>query len=213
MPRSLKYFLLVVVLLALLPLALIARTRSVRSPRTRVHVIWDMDQQAKYRPQGPSSIFPDGRSMRPPVSGTVARGELRANSHLYTGKSRGKWAATFPMQLTADMVKKGQERFNIFCAPCHGLAGYGDGMVAKRADKIGAGKWVPPASLHSDLVRSRPLGHLFNTISNGIRTMPPYASQIPVNDRWAIIAYVLALQKSQHASLHDVPEQQREKLR
>ena len=110
-------------------------------------------------------------------------------------------------------MKRGKERFDVFCAPCHGLAGNGDGLVAKRADRLQEGTWTPPSSLHTDLVRSRPDGQLYNSIANGVRTMPAYGSQIPVPDRWAIVAYVRALQRSSNARVADVPAELRSQLR
>ena len=125
----------------------------------------------------------------------------------------GTWAATLPMPLTAPLLRRGRERFEIYCAPCHGLAGYGDGMVARRADRLMEGTWVPPTSLHDPTVLARPDGHLFHTITAGIRNMPAYGPQIPEADRWAIVSYVRALQRSQHASVNDVPAEQRFRLR
>ena len=118
-----------------------------------------------------------------------------------------------PISVTMQLMERGRERFDVFCAPCHGLAGAGDGMVAKRAEELQEGTWTPPASFHSELVRGRTDGHLFNTITNGIRNMPAYAPQIPVEDRWAIVAYVRALQRSQGAPLEDVPADVRAQLR
>ena len=117
--------------------------------------------------------------------------------------------------MTEPLFRRGQRRFNIYCAPCHGLDGSGNGIVAQRArDKTEiASGWVPPLSLHEQTVRDRPVGHLFNTITNGIRTMPPYGDQISPADRWAIIAYVRALQRSQQARLEDVPPELRSELR
>ena len=113
------------------------------------------------------------------------------------------------MPATSSLLERGQERYEIFCAPCHGLAGYGDGMVAKTADGLQEGTWTPPSSFHTDLVRERPVGHLFNTVTHGIRNMPAHGPQIPVEDRWAVVAYVKALQRSQHATVDDVPEAER----
>jgi mono/diheme cytochrome c family protein len=121
-----------------------------------------------------------------------------------------------PVPVSMELMRRGRERFNIYCAPCHGLAGYGDGMVARRAAEMQAAGantasgWVAPTNYHTDEIRGRPLGHLYNTISNGIRTMPAYDKQIPVPDRWAIVAYVKALQRSQHAKPEDVPETERQ---
>lgn len=193
---------------ALLPLAWIARTRVSRSPQPRVHVVQDMDNTLSYKRQQGNPTFADGRSMRLPVAGTVARGELRADEAYYLGR-RGEgeesWVRGFPGGLTAETMQRGRERYDIYCSPCHGLAGYGDGMVARRAEERQQATWVPPTSLHDELVRSRPEGHLFNTITNGLRTMPAYGASVPVEDRWAIVAYVRALQRSQHAATGDVP--------
>ena len=118
-----------------------------------------------------------------------------------------------------DLMRRGQERFNIYCAACHGLGGYGDGMVARRAAEMQqsgantAAGWVAPTNYHTDEIRGRPVGNLYNTITNGIRTMPAYDKQIPVPDRWAIVAYVKALQRSQHAKPQDVPETERDKYK
>ena len=111
------------------------------------------------------------------------------------------------------LLQRGHERYDVYCSPCHGLAGFGDGMVAKRADELQEGTWTPPASFHTALVRERSVGQLFNTISNGVRNMPAYGPQIPIQDRWAIVAYVRALQRSQNATVDDVPPDIRAQLR
>jgi mono/diheme cytochrome c family protein len=115
--------------------------------------------------------------------------------------------------VTEKLVRRGKERFAIFCAPCHGLDGYGDGPVAKRAQALQEGTWVPPSSYHTDLVRQRPVGFIFNAITHGIRNMPAYGAQIPVADRWAIVSYVRALELSQDATVNDVPAELRDQLR
>lgn len=123
-----------------------------------------------------------------------------------------------PLPVTIDLMRRGQERYGVYCAPCHGLSGYGDGMVARRAaDMQSAGAdtaagWVAPASYHSDELRKRSVGSLYNTIHQGVRSMPAYGGQVSVVDRWAIVAYVKALQRSQNAKLEDVPETERQKL-
>ncbi len=153
--------------------------------------------------------------MRPPVAGTVPR-ESRAGDQTFArGLAAGDYATAFPDAVTVDarLLERGRERFAVFCAPCHGLSGYGDGMIARRADRLQQGTWTPPSSFHVEPVSTRPVGHLFNTITNGIRTMPAYGSQVPLADRWAIVAYVRALQRSQHASLDDVPAELRSTLR
>jgi mono/diheme cytochrome c family protein len=172
-----------------------------------VAFVQDMGTQPKYREQQTSEIFADGRADRMPVAGTVARGHLMEDDAFYRGFTKAggnqqpaKFVDGFPSEVKVDLafVQRGQERFNIYCAPCHGLDGSGKGPVHIRAGvELQEAKWVPPADLHTDAVRGRANGHLFNTISVGIRNMPGYAQQIPVSDRWAIVAYVRALQVSQ----------------
>jgi mono/diheme cytochrome c family protein len=213
MPRWMGWSVLVLAVLALVPPVLIARARSVTSPRPRLHLIPDMDNQPKYKAQAWDPLFADRRAMRLPVAGAVARGELEAAPAYYHGEINGAWATTFPVSVDETLLRRGQERFNIYCAPCHGLAGYGNGMVSKRAEALEEGTWVPPLSFHQDQVRQRAVGYLFHIVTYGIRTMPAYGSQIPVADRWAIVAYVRALQRSQNARLEDVPADVRESLR
>ncbi len=213
MPRWIHMVGAVLTVLALVPLAFIARARVVKSEMPRIHLIRDMDQQPKFRAQAPNALFADGRAMRPAIPGTVARGALNADDHLYRGKVAGQWAAELPMEVNEAMMKRGQERFGVFCSPCHGLAGAGDGMVSRRADRLQEGTWTPPPSYHTDAIRSRPAGQIFNTITNGVRTMPAYGPQIPEADRWAIVAYVRALQRSQNSRIEDVPDELRAAIR
>lgn len=212
MPRWVLIVLAALVTASLLPLACIARARVTHSPMPRVHPVRHMSQQPSYRPQERNLVFADGRADRPPVEGTVARGQLQADDHFDRGLVNGAWATTLPMPVTAPLLHRGKQRFEIYCAPCHGLAGYGDGPVARRADKLMEGTWVPPSSLHDATVLAREDGHIYNTIKNGIRNMPPYGPQIPTEDRWAIVAYVRALQRSQHSSVADVPEEVRGRM-
>ncbi|MGE5235254.1 MAG: c-type cytochrome [Acidobacteriota bacterium] len=213
-PRFLVYGAIALTLVALVPLALIARARVTTSPVPRLNVVPDMDNQIKFKPQSEDTMFADGRAMREPVPDTVARGELDLDSAYYRGKTAdGGWVTAFPVPVTERLVRRGEDRFDIYCSPCHGLAGYGDGIVAKRADSLQEGTWTPPSSFHTDLVRGRPVGHLFNTITNGIRNMPAYGPQIPVVDRWAIVSYIRALQLSQDARPEDVPPDLRAQLR
>jgi len=228
MPRPLIYLVLTLIVLAMIPPALIMRARTARTEARRVHIIQDMDNQAKVKPQqvgplGPDgrSIFADGRGMRPPVTGAVARGEAGVDDHYTRGVIAEGWAVSFPPQtpVTLDFVRRGRERFDIYCAPCHGAAGYGDGVIHQRAMKlvanpaIGNGTvWVQPKSLHDPDIRTQPVGQLYNTVTNGIRNMAAYGAQIPIDDRWAIIAYVRALQRSQNAAPGDVPAAQRQSL-
>jgi len=216
MPRFMKYAVLVALVVAMVPPALIARLRAVNSSLPRVHLIQDMDNQPRYEAQHAADLFADGRAMRSPVPGTISRGELWEDDHhhrgiTYTsGKPEGEWAARLPAQINVDrhLLERGRERFNIYCQPCHGAAGYGDGMVNLRGavltdTGINGSSWVAAKSLHEAEIREQPPGQVFNTITNGIRTMAGYASQIPVEDRWAIVAYVKALQRSQNASEED----------
>lgn len=212
-PRWLVYALILLAALALVPFALIARSRASTSPHPRLHLVLDMAKQPKFTTQTANPLFADGRAMRPPVPGTVAWGELREDSAYSAGRTADGWVTTFPVPVTEQLLQRGQERYDIFCTPCHGMAGYGDGPVAKRADALKEGTWVPPSSYHTDLVRGRPVGHIFNAITNGIRNMPAYGSQIPVADRWAIVAYVRALELSQDATVNDVPPELRRQLR
>lgn len=167
----------------------------------------DMQDQPKFIPLRPSSFFDDGRSERPLVEGTVARGHLNADTAFYTGKVGGKPVDTFPFPITREVLNRGQERFNIYCAPCHDRLGSGLGMIVRRGfDHPG------PPSYHIDRLREAPDGYLFDVITNGLGAMPDYAAQITPADRWAIVAYVRALQYSQHASVNDVPPDARTEL-
>ena len=220
MPRFIAYSLLAIIILAMIPPAVIARKRVLTTEQRRIHYIQDMDNQHKFRAQHENPLFADGRAMRPPVAGTVARGQLDTDEHFHGGIANGAWATTFPAQtpLTLDLVKRGRERFNIYCQPCHGAAGHGDGMVNKRAMElvnlaVNGTTWVQPKSLHESQIRAQPVGQVFNTITNGVRNMAGYQSQIPVADRWAIVAYVKALQRSQSAGVQDVPIDERQNLR
>jgi mono/diheme cytochrome c family protein len=212
-PRWMLLVTLVMVSLSWIPLALIARDRTQKSRSPRLMVIPDMDKQAKFQPQKMNVLFADTRADRRPVEGTVARGRLETDDAFHGGTIDGQWATTFPIPVNESVMRRGQERFNIYCAPCHGWDGSGGGVVAKRADALQEGTWVPPTSLHDPIVRARPNGHLFNTVTNGIRNMPPYGAQIHESDRWAIIAYVRALQRSQNAPIDDVPPEMRPSLR
>lgn len=212
MPRGIKLVFIALVALAFLPFACIFKARVTTSELPRIHIIQDMDNQSRYKSQQVNPLFADTRADRPFPPGTVARGHLDENDALDRGIENGHWVEKFPVPVTPALVARGQERFGIYCTPCHGLAGYGDGIVAARADRLQEGTWVPPASMHAPSVMARPVGHIFNTITNGIRTMPSYGAQIPVADRWAIVAYVRALQLSQHAPIADLTPDERAHL-
>lgn len=164
-----------------------------------------MAEQPRYDPLESSTLWADGQSARPLVEGTVARGELRDDEQLYYGGSGTNLAAQFPFPITIETLRRGQERYNIFCSPCHDRVGNGNGMIVQRG-------FARPQSYHSDILRKQPVGHFFRVISQGFGAMPSYAAQISAADRWAIIAYIRALQLSQNAGLADVPDEQREQL-
>jgi hypothetical protein len=158
----------------------------------------DMRDQPRYEPFEESAIFADGASVRPPVADTVARGQLRLDAHLYTGRVNNLSVDTFPFTVTVAILERGRERYDIFCTPCHGMVGDGSGIVTEY------GMEAPP-SFHNPDLRDASAGHYFRIISNGTRVMPSYAARIPVEDRWAIVAYIRALQLSQNADASQLP--------
>jgi mono/diheme cytochrome c family protein len=164
-----------------------------------------MADQPRYEPLSGTGFFGDERSARPLVEGTVARGQLRADEHLYRGTAGGKLAETFPFPVTPAVLARGRERFNIFCSPCHDRLGNGQGIVVRRGFRA-------PSSYHIDRLRQAPPGYFFQVMTNGFGVMPDYAQQLRAEDRWAIVAYIRALQLSQHAAPADVPEAERQQL-
>ena len=217
---------LTLLVLAAVPLALIAVHRAQPSPLTRLDPVPDMDKQPKFKPQQVGNpMFADQRAMRPVVPGTVAREDLQVglprdqasyDAHCRAWKSmptaRPRSSRQIPVPVSMDLMRRGQERFNIYCAAVprperlrrrHGGPPGGRNAGHRRGRAAG---WVAPTNYHTDEIRGRPVGHLYNTIANGIRTMPAYGKQISVLDRWAIVAYVKALQRSQHAKPEDVPQ-------
>ncbi len=173
-------------LLAAVTLLLLAGCRS------------DMQDQPYYRPLRESDFYADRRSERPIIAGTVARGHLDADTYFYTGKVGSNDGDYMPFPVTAEVMARGQQRFNIYCAPCHGELGDGNGMVVQRGFKR-------PPSYHIERLRKAPIGYFFDVMTNGFGAMPDYAEQVPAADRWAIAAYIRALQLSQHATEADVP--------
>jgi mono/diheme cytochrome c family protein len=165
----------------------------------------DMHDGPKYKALRASDFFADGRSARNLPAGTVARGWLREDDALYTGKVDGQLVGTFPFTITPDDLKRGQQRFNIYCSPCHGRLGDGNGMVVQRGLR-------QAASYHNDRLRQEKIGYFFDVITNGFGAMQGYAEQVPVRDRWLIAAYVRALQLSQNAKIDDVPADKRGEL-
>jgi len=216
MPRIFIFVGLILLLCLLLPPAIIARVRSTPNSNLPIHIIQDMAFQSKYKTQAVNPMFADGNTMRPPVINAVARGETYLDAHLYDGVIDGQWANVLQSQVKMDFetLRRGQERFNIYCSVCHGISGGGNGIVNQRAMELVANTngpvngtvWVQAKNLvHDELVTVQPMGQLFNTITYGIRNMAGYGSQIPTEDRWAIAAYVKALQRSQNAQPSDVP--------
>ncbi len=166
----------------------------------------DMHNQPKYIPLRESTFFRDGSSARPFVDDTVARGTLRDDAGFFSGKTAGTAELdSLPFPLTAAVLDRGEERFNIYCAPCHDRLGTGQGMIVRRG-------YRQPPSYHIDRLRQAPLGHFVDVMTNGFGAMPDYRAQIAARDRWAIAAYIRALQLSQHAALSDVPSEDRPKL-
>lgn len=164
-----------------------------------------MADQPRYDPLVKSDFFGDDRSARPLVEGTVARGHLNSDEAFYTGKISGRLTETLPFPVSKNVLLRGQERFEIFCSPCHDRIGSGQGMVVKRGFR-------PPPSFHIDRLRTAPPGYFFDVITHGFGIMPDYAAQVSPKDRWAIVAYIRALQLSQNAKLTDVPEAERRSL-
>jgi mono/diheme cytochrome c family protein len=166
----------------------------------------DMHNQPRYKPLAASEFFADHRSERPEIEGTVARGHLRIDSARYTGKFNGEDIDQFPIPITRADIERGRERFNIYCTPCHGRLGDGNGMVVLRG-------YRQAASYYSDKLMKAPVGHFFDVMTNGFGAMPSYASRVQPDDRWRIVAYIRALQLSESAKLTDVPADQRQNLK
>ena len=165
----------------------------------------DMHDQPKYRPLRESGFFANASSARPLVEGTIARGTLQDDAAFFTGKAGAEAINALPFALTAEVLDRGEQRYNIYCTPCHGLSGEGDGMIVRRG-------YRQPPSYHIERLRTAPLGHFYDTITNGFGAMPDYRAQIAPRDRWAIAAYVRALQLSQHAPAADLSQEERQKL-
>jgi mono/diheme cytochrome c family protein len=174
-----------------------------------------MDFQQKFKAQRENTFFADKRADRPQIEGTIAIGELHDDQHFYGGKLNGIFARTFPPRVSIDdqTMAYGRQRFTIYCTPCHGQVGEGDGMVAQRAASLAEGTWVPPANITEERLRVMPVGEIFNTITNGVRNMPGYGRQIPAEDRWAIILYVRAVQRSRAVAAAELSEQERASLK
>ncbi len=165
----------------------------------------DMHDQPRLKPFAKSAFFADQRAMRPLVPNTVARGRLYEDTHMNLGKVDGKDAETFPMPITKEILARGRERFGVYCINCHGMLGDGDGMIVSRGLKR-------PPSYHIDRLRQAPPGYIFGVITNGFGVMYDLSDRIRPEDRWAITAYVRALQQSQNSTIEDVPASERDRL-
>jgi mono/diheme cytochrome c family protein len=201
----------------LIPPSIVAWARFAKKAEPRFHIVQDMDNQEKFKAQHAMPLFADGRAMRQPVAGTVALGETRLDEHFYRGLVKGDYALDFPthrpeVRLDEAFIRRGQRQFSIYCAPCHGLDGSGEGRVNQRALELTDSAWVQAAALYDGERTGRTAGHIFNTITNGVRTMPSYGDRLSETDRWAIVAYVRALQWSHNAHLGDLPEPQQAEL-
>ena len=224
--------------IALVPLFWIWAVSSTTSETPRISLFYDMETQAKAKTQTAYSLFADGRAMRLNVPGTVGRGSLVEDVEYHEGitpevglagarrvsarfvadgddaeelpavEPEPNWVADFPLPVTRELMDRGEQRFNIYCATCHGLGGDGDGLITQRAMQLEQGTWILPTSIHAQPVVEQPNGKLYSTITNGIRNMPGYKSQISTEDRWAIVLYIRALQRSRAATADDIPADQ-----
>ena len=165
----------------------------------------DMHDQPRLEPFEASAMFSDGRAMRLSVPGTVARGRLFLDTHMYEGKVDGELATTLPVEISMELLERGRQRFDVFCAPCHDRSGYGEGMIVKRGMK-------QPPSFHVDRLREAPVGYFFDVITNGFGAMYDLSDRITPEDRWAIIAYIRVLQRSQNTSIDEVAADVRAEL-
>ena len=181
---------------ALLPLALLIPLTACRQ---------DMQDQPRYKPLAASDFFSDHRSARPEVDGTVARGHLRLDEARYTGKIAGEDIDQFPIPIARADIERGQNRFNVYCSPCHGRLGDGNGMVVLRG-------YRQAATFYESKLLKSPVGHFFDVITNGFGAMPSYASRVQPDDRWRVIAYIRALQLSESAKINDIPPDKRQNL-
>jgi mono/diheme cytochrome c family protein len=220
MPRWIFGLIISTTVLALIPFAVIAKARASKSPEPHYHIFSDMDFQEKVKSDTAFDLFADGRANRGVIPGTIARGQLRAEKDLYEGvepdpagkpdadgKIANRWIIGLPASITPtkELVMRGRDRFNIYCSPCHGYDGRGDGTVPRRVTQLG-GTWQARNLVEAGGVTIKmPNGQLYNTISNGFNTMQGYASQISVEDRWAIVLYVRALERAQNADFKDDP--------
>ena len=200
--------------LALLVVAALSGCRGMKSEAPPIHPNLNMDYVQRFEAQEANPMFADDAAMRQPVAGTVARGNLRTtdNAPFYYGRTAGgELVPSIPVDVTPALVARGQERYEIFCSVCHGLAGDGKGIIMTGNNGQGYG-YVPAPSYHTETLRARPDGYIYDVILNGVNNMPSYGHELPPADRWAVVAYVRALQLSQAAPEAAVPEAERERL-
>ncbi len=254
LPQPIILGVLLIVVAGLIPAMIILNMRAGFSTAPRFHLFFDMDFQPKKKAQQTTTIFADGRIMRPQVKGTIARGQLEEQDPFYLGYDPSKmtmleesasgvmfvstqtptasqdgktdgqqpaaapeapklpWIDTLPIEANEDNMKFGKLKFDTYCSACHGYAGFGDGLVHKRADSLAQGYWLPPTSMHIDRVRNQPVGQIFNTITKGQGKMASYASSLSPKERWSIVLYIRALQRSRNANMDDVPVEMRSSL-
>lgn len=187
--------------------------RGMKSEKPPIHPNLNMDYVQRFEAQEANPLFADGASMRQPVAGTVARGNLRvsANAPFEFGRTEdGALVEQIPIEVTPALMERGQDRYEVYCSMCHGIAGDGRGPVAVGNGGLGYGFQVP--SYHTDALRAREDGYIYDVIANGLNSMASYGHEIAAADRWAVVAYVRALQRSQAATADDVPEAERQRL-
>ena len=187
--------------------ALVGCTRQRPSEKEPIHLNPNMDHQPRYETQAESNYFEDGSAMRPPIEGTVARGQLHDDIELYTARDhRGELIKHNPLPITMELLLRGEERYNIYCSPCHSKVGDGKGILVTKG-------YLPPPAYDDPRLLAMPDGYFFDVMTNGIRNMPSYAAQIPVKDRWAIVSYVRALQRAKTATIKDIPAEMRDQVK
>jgi len=202
-----RLFTAAILLLCIALVLTIGCARKRPSEKPPIHLNPDMDNQPKYDAQEIGEFFPDRSAMRTPVSGTVARGELRGDDISFKAKnSRGEFVEKAPVEITKQLLDHGQERYDIYCSPCHSRIGDGRGIMIERG-------YIPPPTFHSERIRELPDGHIYDVITHGVRNMPSYRYQISPADRWAIVVYLRALERSQNAGIQDIPVELRETVK
>ena len=202
-------------ILALTVVVALSGCRGMKSEKTPIHPNLNMDFQEKFQAQEANPFFADNAAMRQPVAGTVARGQLRTTDnapYVYGRTASGAFVDEIPLEVTSALLERGQERFNIYCSVCHGYAGDGRGVIMVGNGGQGYGYSVPAPTYHSDYLRDIEDGYIYSVIANGVRSMPSYGHEIAPADRWAVVAYIRALQRSQNATLSDVPAAERDRV-